>query len=117
VVVLLARKPQTPKVWGRVPTVIARVTEKKSLNVSMPSMKKASSWNVFEIRNLSLARYLRPKSITWLGRLTSPVMVYDLGVVVFGCAAGGVGGQPVTLKLKFRPAKFSRYVEFAVERL
>ena len=76
-----------------------RVIEKKSLNTAVPSMVKSSTRNVFEIRSLSVARKVMPISPSVFGRLASPVMLYWPRLSMFGVAAGGVGGQPVTLGL------------------
>src|SRR5437879_2569955 len=92
-----------PIVSVLVPPVILRVIERKSLKVASPSIVKSSTRQVLENLNLSVAKKVTPMSPTVLGRLTLPAIVYELGLVVFGCAVGGVGGQPVSRKLKFVP--------------
>ena len=62
---------------------------------------------MFEILNLSVARKVTPISPNQLGRLVFAVMLNAARLVMFGVAAGGVGGHPVTLGLKFTPLAFS----------
>src|SRR5712691_8654466 len=91
---------------------LGREREKKSLKVATPSISKSSTRNVLDTRNLLVARNVTPRSKSVLGRLVLLGMLYWARLVMFGMAAGGVGGNPVTLGLKFAPEAFSRKVEF-----
>src|SRR6476661_1716103 len=91
-----------------VSVLVPRVSEKKSLNSAEPLMSKVSTLNVFEIRNLSVARYVIPRSPSQLGLSVSPVRLYWPRLRIFGVAAGGLGGKPVIRGFQFRPVKLSR---------
>src|SRR5438552_12838718 len=92
--------------------VAPRWTEKKSLNVAMPSIVKSSTRNVLEILNLFVARKVKPMSPSVLGRLAFDGMLYRPRIRVLGGAS-----WPVILVAKLTPLIFSRNVEFEVALL
>src|SRR6185295_2620873 len=96
---------------------VGRVIVKRSANTALPVILKSSTRNVFEIRNLLVANQVTPISPSQYGRSESPVMLYWPKFSVFGVALGGLGGQPVTLGLKFVPVKFSTWVKLVSDLL
>src|SRR5215213_11591829 len=88
--------------------LVPRVKEKKSLKSAEPVISNVSTRNVFEIRNLSVAMNVRPRSPSQLGRSVLPVKLYCPRLRMFGVAPGGLGGKPVMRGFQFRPVKLSR---------
>src|SRR5262245_24188011 len=91
-----------------VSVLVPRVREKKSLKSAAPLISNLSTLKVFESRNLSVAKSVRPRSPSQLGRSVLPARLYWPRLRIFGVAPGGLGGKPVMRGFQLRPVKLSR---------